>query len=151
MKTLLLALLLLPNLLNVASAGTPDLNKDGFVNALDIGILKEFYGQTGTEADVNLDGIVNAIDIGIFKEYFGLPAPEWKLTWIAPSQREDGSGISLSEIAGYKIYCGVESGVYNEPVQVIGTQYILMTTRYCVVTTVDTDGRESTYSEEVKL
>ncbi len=79
-----------------------------------------------------------------------------KLSWVAPSQREDNNPISPAEIAGYKIYYGTTSGNYTKSVQINdnsvydytltglakGTYYIVMTTR-------DSDGRESQYSSVV--
>lgn len=81
-----------------------------------------------------------------------------ELNWIAPSGREDGSGLSLSEIGGYRLYYGVESGNYQsqieindssaDKVELIGIG-IPRGTYYVVMTTVDMDGRESLYSSEV--
>ena len=79
------------------------------------------------------------------------------LTWTAPSERADNTGLSLSEIAGYRIYYGIETGNYPnqfvvndgsaeqaqiEDVPPSGVYYLVMTT-------IDTDGRESSYSSEV--
>lgn len=56
-----------------------DLNNDGFVNALDLGIFQKAFGtQVGQAnfnpgADLNGDGRVNAIDLGLFKARFGKP------------------------------------------------------------------------------
>ncbi len=40
------------------------------------------------------------------------------LTWVAPSEREDGTGLSLSEIAGFRIYYGAKSGDYLNTIDV---------------------------------
>ncbi len=78
------------------------------------------------------------------------------LSWAAPVTRSDGTPISLSEIGGYRIYYGTTSG--NHPVTVdIGdgsTQSTTLSnlaagTYYLVMTTVDTNGQESTESPEV--
>ena len=48
-----------------------DLNNDGIVNALDLGIFKRRFGTHDADADFNGDGIVNALDLGILKSLFG--------------------------------------------------------------------------------
>ena len=75
------------------------------------------------------------------------------LNWVAPSEREDGSGLSPSEIAGYRIYYGTESGSYPNVIYIddhTETQAILPDlasgTYYIVMATVDTDGLVSTFS-----
>jgi hypothetical protein len=53
-----------------------DLNNDGQVNSLDLGLIKMAYfnneGQPNFEpnADLNGDGVVNSLDLGIFKNLF---------------------------------------------------------------------------------
>ncbi len=78
------------------------------------------------------------------------------LSWTAPSQREDNTGLLLSEISGYKIYYGTKSGAYTSNVKVndsTATGYTFTGfnpgTYYFVVTTLDTDNRESKNSTEV--
>ena len=75
------------------------------------------------------------------------------LSWVAPSEREDGTGLGLSEIAGFRIYYGTESGNYSDTISIddhSATQVILAGipsgTYYAVMTTVDADGRESSFS-----
>ena len=80
------------------------------------------------------------------------------LTWVAPSERADNTGLSLSEIAGYRIYYGTETGNYQnqievndgsaEQAQIVG---VSSGAYYLVMTTIDTDGRESSYSPEVAV
>ena len=51
-----------------------DVNGDGKVNIVDIGVLIDNYGSsppTDSRADLNKDGIVNIIDIGIVIDYYG--------------------------------------------------------------------------------
>jgi len=76
-------------------------------------------------------------------------------SWVAPSEREDNTPISLSEIAGYNIFCGTEVGVYpimipipdgSSTGTVLENSELPLGTNYCVMTTVDTDSRESQYS-----
>jgi hypothetical protein len=78
------------------------------------------------------------------------------LSWVAPEQREDGSVMVLSDIAGYRIYYGVEPGNYQSQIDVsdgsaVQAQIsgISRGTYYIVLTTIDVDGRESAYSPEV--
>jgi VCBS repeat-containing protein len=78
------------------------------------------------------------------------------VSWIAPTEREDGTSISMSEIAGYRVYYGTAEGDYTDQVEVAGGSTMQVTlpnlvsgTYYIVVTTYDTDGRESAYSQMV--
>lgn len=80
------------------------------------------------------------------------------LSWTAPTQREDSSPLQLSEIAGYKIYYGTAQGVYPNAIDItdgsaVQAQMPTLSagTYYVVVTTKDTDGRESLYSQEVMI
>jgi len=80
------------------------------------------------------------------------------VSWVAPSEREDNSGLSLSEIAGYRIYYGVESGNYQSHLDVSDGSAVQAQiseipsgTYYVALTTVDVDGRESMYSSEVVI
>ena len=75
------------------------------------------------------------------------------LSWVAPSAREDNQPISLADIDGYNVYYGTTSGQYPNKVTIndgTATGYTFINfptgTHYFVVTTVDTDGRESQYS-----
>ena len=78
------------------------------------------------------------------------------LSWTAPVEREDGSGISMAEIAGYRVYYGIAPGDYTTEVAIDSGSTMSVTlsnltpgTYYIAVTTVDLAGRESTYSQEV--
>lgn len=76
------------------------------------------------------------------------------LSWAAPSEREDGAALNLSEIGGYRIYYGTEAGVYSDSIDVndptatdFTVQGILPAGDYFVVmTTIDYNGRESLWS-----
>ena len=79
-----------------------------------------------------------------------------KLSWVAPSEREDGTGLSPSEIAGFRIYYGASTGDYSNTFDVddhTATQAIIdglpSGTYFVTVTVIDVDGRESSYSDEV--
>ena len=58
-----------------------DLNNDGVVNAVDLGLVKNNFGKRGKAGDVNGDGVVNALDLGLVKRTFGkAPGPSaWHL------------------------------------------------------------------------
>ena len=78
---------------------------------------------------------------------------------VTPTEREDNTPLGLSEIDGFRIYCGNTPGDYQDMVFIKGatlpdTAWELdspIGTRYCVITTLDIDGRESLYSEEVTV
>lgn len=82
------------------------------------------------------------------------------VSWSAPFSREDDSALALSEIEGYRVYYGLASGDYQREIDVssVGPNGIVTlddlsvgTTYYMVITTYDTDGRESLFSEEVSI
>lgn len=80
------------------------------------------------------------------------------LSWAAPSQREDNEPISLSEIAGYKVYYGKSRRNYTNSVTINdGTadghtfRNFTTGTYFFALTTFDTEGRESQYSAEIKI
>jgi hypothetical protein len=55
---------------NLRAPGVPvpilgDLNGDGIVNGLDLGLMLSAWGASGGPADLNNDGIVNGLDLGI--------------------------------------------------------------------------------------
>lgn len=75
-----------------------------------------------------------------------------RFSWVAPSERSDGAALSLSEIAGFRIYFGTESGGYSNTIDIDSdeTQVIFdgvpSGVYYVVMTTIDSDGLESTFS-----
>ena len=114
---------------------------------------EENINDTFTEA-----GIGTSTDTGTGNETT-TPAQSL-IRWIAPAQREDNSPIAMAEIAGYRIYYGTMPGDYQDQIE-INDAYdndaaaedfgVSPGTYYAVITTVDTDGRESAFSEEVVL
>ena len=53
-----------------------DLNNDGIVNAIDLGLMRQTFFSTDEDSDLNGDGLVNAIDLGLFKQLFlSTPGP----------------------------------------------------------------------------
>jgi len=85
-----------------------------------------------------------------------------QLDWAVPVTREDGSALPLKEIAKYKIYYGSSSGNYTaslsvnsvdasgRPVSDFSLASLPPGTYYFTMTTLDSAGRESPYSNEVK-
>ena len=54
----------------------PDLNNDGIVNVVDLGLLRERFFSADPDADFNGDGTVNAADLGVLRAFFfGSPGP----------------------------------------------------------------------------
>jgi hypothetical protein len=77
------------------------------------------------------------------------------LTWIAPTV--DTQGNPLTDLAGYKVYVGVSTGVYGPAINVgnvtaytvagltAGVRY------YFAITAYDTAGNESLFSAEINV
>ena len=76
------------------------------------------------------------------------------ITWVNPTQREDGKPLTESEIAGYRVYHGAVSGDYQNQINITGLKTTAVIdlpygVNYIVMTVVDTQDRESLYSTEV--
>jgi VCBS repeat-containing protein len=104
----------------------------------------------------SLDGTTHTVTIAISGADETSTTANIDLSWVAPVEREDNEPISLSEIAGYKIYYGTTQGQYPNNVTIndgSAVDYTFQTftagTYYFVVTTIDTEGRESGFSTEV--
>lgn len=76
------------------------------------------------------------------------------LSWEAPTTNSDGS--PLTDLGGYKLYCGQSSGTYGTVKDVgnilaypISNDLPIDGTYYCSATAYDTSGNESPYSNEV--
>lgn len=88
---------------------------------------------------------------------FNVSALTVNLGWVPPVEREDNTPITEAEIAGYNVYyTDTKSGDYINSVFVAGgstRSHVLQmsgaTQYFIVVTAVDTEGRESQYSQEV--
>ena len=55
-----------------------DFNLDGLVNATDLAIMKQYFGNTGigwAGGNANCDDVINATDLAILKANFGFEAP----------------------------------------------------------------------------
>ncbi|MBE9561181.1 MAG: hypothetical protein IMF15_10360 [Proteobacteria bacterium] len=75
------------------------------------------------------------------------------LSWDAPSLRADNTPLNSEDIAGFRIYYGFETGVYQDPVAInnpAATQAQISNlpsgTYFVVMTTIDSEGRESAWS-----
>jgi hypothetical protein len=119
---------------------------------------------TPAETDVGLyenieisvsDGSLSAALTNLHIEV--LPAPvttgSARLSWEIPSSRTDGSPLSLSEIAGYRLYMGQSSDALNmildlndSSIKSHTVKELSTGTYYFSVTTYDTEGNESTFS-----
>lgn len=88
----------------------------------------------------------------------GVDANTLLMSWTAPSKRADGSALQPTEISGYRIYYGTVKGIYPEKLfinteQVVGADVadIPGGDYFIVLTTIDTNGRESDYSIEYEV
>ena len=53
-----------------------DLNDDGVINVVDLGLLRAVFFSADPDADFNGDGVVNVVDLGIMRaSFFGPPGP----------------------------------------------------------------------------
>ena len=53
-----------------------DINNDGIVNVIDLGLFRAVFFTGDADADFNGDGIVNVIDLGVLKSgFFQPPGP----------------------------------------------------------------------------
>ncbi len=106
----------------------------------------------------SVDGTAHTVAITILGADENNKPADITLSWVAPAEREDNSALSLSAIAGYKVYYGTTQGQYSDSVAINDGTAVAYTftglpagTYYFVVTTIDTDGRESQYSSAVTL
>ncbi len=105
----------------------------------------------------SIDGTTHDVVITIYgADEINTTTADITLSWVAPAEREDNSAISLSEIAGYKIYYDTVQGSYNNSIDINDGTAVGHTftgfptgTYYFVITTQDTEGRESQLSSEV--
>lgn len=81
-----------------------------------------------------------------------------KLSWTAPSSRENGAPISLSQIDSYALFYGDASGDYSDSIEITddGTNkleldFLEAGTYYVAMKVKDTDGLWSSHSEELQI
>lgn len=106
-------------------------------------------GESDATADINAMSGINTTHMVILEgRNFG---------WKTPVMREDSSPLSMAEISGFRVYYGTKQGDYVEQIDINDaytdaiTLQLTSGTYYLVVTTVDSDGRESLYSKEYVL
>ncbi len=116
-------------------------------------------GDTLTDEIIisSLDGIIHVIVITILGTDEIIINTKIILSWVAPSARENNAPITLSDIAAYKIYFSASQGQYSSSVMINNgnaTSYTFTDFSagdyYFVLTTIDSNGRESKYSSEIK-
>ncbi len=81
-----------------------------------------------------------------------------KLSWGVSTTREDGSALAVNEVAGYRVYYGVDSGNYTDTIEVEGALVQGLDVKdipageyYFTLTVLDAEGRESDYSNELSI
>jgi len=106
----------------------------------------------------SVDGTAHTVSITIAGANEITIPSDIQISWTAPSEREDNTSLSLSEIVGYKIYYGTSQGQYSSNITVNDGTAVNYTfqnfntdTYYFVITTLDSDGRESQYSTEIQV
>ncbi|MCP1677134.1 hypothetical protein J2T57_004308 [Natronocella acetinitrilica] len=80
------------------------------------------------------------------------------LSWSAPSARENGDPISLSEIEAYELYVGQQSGNYSDVIRIgdngnnsYTLRNLAVGTYYVAMRTADINGLWSRLSTEIEL
>lgn len=99
------------------------------------------------------DGLASASLAGFAVEVVATGSGSVTLTWMAPTENEDDT--PLTDLAGYVIYYGVESGTYTEEIPVDNptvTRFVVEgltpNTYYFVATAKNSQGEESGFSNE---
>ena len=108
-------------------------------------------GDSGTDSSVSSAVTASSTDSSASSAVTDSSAT---VNWVAPVARADGSPLSLADIGGYRVYYGTTEGDYPNRIDVtdgtaVGTVLTDLPpgTYYFVVTTQDTAGRESEYSD----
>lgn len=85
-----------------------------------------------------------------------LAANKTKLSWTPPTTNTDGT--PLTDLGGYKLYCGPKTGNYTVVKDVANiVEYLILNvvskdgTYFCAVTAYNIPGNESGYSNEVNF
>ena len=80
------------------------------------------------------------------------------ISWMAPSSRENGDFLRQIDLSSYRVYYGAKSGDYQNTIEVAANPEpqadlvgLPSGIYFLVITAVDTDGRESLYSEEFSV
>ena len=116
-----------------------------------IWILPIIFVISGCADTVSSDGG------GVFNPGGG-PSGVLAINWVAPSEREDGTPLILSEIETYNLYYGSSPGdyLYSLDNAYVTTDSVYISDfpggiYYFVITTVTADGLESRFSEEIEI
>ena len=125
--------------------------------ALAMSITGCVSGGGGSQASVGDVGVSGSD--GSSGNDTGGPGPQigsFSLAWTAPVTRSVGSPMSLAEIDGYRVYYGSTQGDYPDSVDINDGSATATTISgvptgdyYIVMTTYDSEGRESTQSGAV--
>lgn len=117
---------------------------------------RELYFDATRADGTGYDNLSTNFSINIQNAPPPVTVSDISFSWTAPAEREDNTALSLSEIAGYKIYYGTSKGNYSNSVSIndgTATSHTFNNfaagTYYFVITTRDVDGRESQYSTEL--
>ncbi len=140
--------------LTITSAGTWSYTADNNQSA-----IQSLAGGTTLIDNLiisSVDGTLHTITITIFGADENNTTANITLSWNVPVQREDNSTLALDEIEKHTIYFGTTSGQYTNQASTNSDAHIITgllvgTTYYFVITTTDTDGRESQHSTEVPI
>lgn len=105
----------------------------------------------------SVDGITHVIIITILGVDEVIINTKIVISWLAPTARENNAPITLSDIAAYNIYFSTSQGLYSSSVMINSgdaTSYTFTDFSagdyYFVLTTIDSNGRESKYSSEIR-
>ena len=116
-----------------------------------IWILPIIFVISGCADTVSSDGG------GVFNPGGG-PSGVLAINWVAPTEREDGTPLILSEIKTYNLYYGSSPGDHQDKIDNsnVTTDSVYISdfpggTYYFVITTVTTGGLESRFSEEIEI
>ncbi len=99
---------------NFGNACDADLNDDGVVNVVDLGILRLRFFTDDADADFNLDGVVNVVDLGIMRSrFFEPPGPSGVAIANTPLQlTRVYSGLGFSSPLAMRMIPGDDSRWY---------------------------------------
>ncbi len=106
------------------------------------------------------DTVLTTDEINNSGEKAGSRVVNKTLSWTAPATRENALPISMSEISGYRVYYGTKQGEYGQYIEIADayTDEINLNvfnlesgTYYLVLTTIDTNGLESAFSEMIVI
>ena len=137
---LLISVIIISQLVACGGGGSSKISTEKIPDAYRLGAVSSNSTtvEAAGEADVGKTGVL-------------------ELSWSAPSTRTDGEPLSLSEIDGYRIYYGKKKGEYvrgadikDGAAQSATVTGVPLGKYYVVMTTYDTNGVESDYSQSVR-